>query len=96
MIPWIQSHQRGCRLLLHIQPRASRTKIVGEHDGRLKLQLAAPPVDGKANQALIKFLAKKLGVAKTDIAIVQGESSRKKTLEIQGVTPEGVQRLLQG
>jgi uncharacterized protein (TIGR00251 family) len=69
-----------------VQPRASRTRSVGEHDGRLKIQLAAPPVDGEANAALVAFLAEELDVRKADVAIVRGETGRRKTVRIAGVT----------
>ncbi len=69
-----------------VQPRASRTRVVGEHDGRLKIQLAAPPVDGEANAALIAFLADALSVRKQDVAIVRGETGRRKSVRIPSVT----------
>ena len=69
-----------------VQPRSSRTRSVGEHDGRLKIQLAAPPVDGEANAALVAFLAEELDVRKADVAIVRGETGRRKTVRIAGVT----------
>ena len=80
----------GVELLVLVQPRASRTKVVGEHDGRLKIVLAAPPVDGEANAALIEFLADALAVRKADVKLVDGETSRRKRLLVQGVTPERV------
>jgi len=61
---------------------------VGVHDHRLKLQVAAPPVDGKANAAIIKFFARALGVRRADVALIHGVSSKRKTLEVIGVTPE--------
>lgn len=77
---------RGNLLLhCHIQPKASRDAIVGIHDGRLKVQVASPPLDGKANEQLIRFLAKTLGVAKSRVTLVRGHSSRFKTLLIDGL-----------
>jgi uncharacterized protein (TIGR00251 family) len=75
---------------LLIQPRASRTRSVGEHDGRLKIQLAAPPVDGEANAALIGFLAAALRVHKAEVAIVRGESGRRKTVRVTVVSEQQV------
>ena len=76
----------GATLELLIQPRASRTRVVGEHDGRLKVQLAAPPVDGEANAALVEFLAGALGVRKADVVVARGETGRRKTVRVSGVS----------
>jgi uncharacterized protein len=75
---------------LRVQPRASRTEIVGEHDGALRIRVAAPPVDGDANAELVRFLAKRLGVAKSRVRIVAGDSGRMKTVEVEGVSAESV------
>lgn len=74
----------GVELLVLVVPRASKNAIVGEHDGRLKVQITAPPVDGAANAALIKFLSKRLGFRRADIAVVAGETGRRKTLVFAG------------
>jgi uncharacterized protein (TIGR00251 family) len=84
-VSWARDDAGGVVLELVVQPRASRTRAVGEHDGRLKVQLAAPPVDGEANAALVSFLAEALGVRKADVAIVRGETGRRKTVRVQGV-----------
>ena len=69
--------------------------MVGEHDGAIKIRLAAPPVDGAANSALIEFVAKRLGVAKSSVRIVGGETSRRKVIEMDGVSDaEDVKRRL--
>ncbi len=83
---WARDDAGGVVLEVLVQPRASRTRAVGEHDGRLKLQLAAPPVDGEANQALIEFLARALGVRKADVTIERGETGRRKTVRVAGAT----------
>ena len=62
MSAWARDGSGGAVLELLVQPRASRTRIAGEHDGRLKIQLAAPPVEGAANDALLAFLARSPGV----------------------------------
>jgi uncharacterized protein (TIGR00251 family) len=77
-----------------VQPRASRAKIGPRHDGRIKIAVTAPPVDGEANAAVIALLAKSLGVAKSAIAVVAGASSRRKTIAIEGVTPAQIEELL--
>jgi len=66
----------------HVQAKASRNALVGLYGERLKVQITAPPVDGKANKHLLKYFAKEFGVAKTRVSLVRGESSRLKTLEI--------------
>lgn len=84
-MPFVIVDKNGLVLNCHIQPKASRDAIVGVHDDRLKIQIASPPVDGKANDQLIRFIAKTLGVAKSRVALVRGQSSRHKTLHIAGL-----------
>ncbi|MDP1920801.1 MAG: DUF167 domain-containing protein [Myxococcales bacterium] len=85
---WLKAIDGGVELLVLVQPRASRTKVVGEHDGRLKIALSAPPVDGEANAALIEFLSDALDVKKASVALVEGDTSRRKRLRVVGVTAE--------
>lgn len=87
---WVKAVPGGVELLVLVQPRASRTKIVGEHDGRLKIALAAPPVDGEANAALIEFLAERCDVRRSEIELLDGETSRRKRLAVRGVTEAAV------
>jgi uncharacterized protein (TIGR00251 family) len=75
----------GAVLEVVVQPRASRSRVVGEHDGRLKIQLAAPPVDGEANAALLELLADLLRVKRADVALLAGESGRRKRVRVAGV-----------
>ena len=86
---------QSCRVTLYIQPRASKTEIAGAHDGCIKLRVAAPPVDGAANKALLEFVADRLGIAKSRVRLVAGESSRRKVVEIDGVSQEAVAAALQ-
>ena len=72
----------GCILKCWIQPRSSRNAVIGIHGDALKIALTAPPVDGKANKELIKFLAKYLKLPKSGIQIISGDSSRSKTILI--------------
>jgi uncharacterized protein (TIGR00251 family) len=81
------------RVAVRVQPRASRSELAGEHGGALKVRLQAPPVDGAANEALVEFLARALGVARRDVRIVSGQSSRSKVVEIDGIEPGRVQAL---
>jgi uncharacterized protein len=91
---WVRDDAGGAVLDVLVQPRASRTRVVGEHDGRLKVQLAAPPVDGEANAALVGFLADALSVRRADVSIVRGGTGRRKTVRIAGVTAARVTALL--
>lgn len=84
------------RLRIRAQPRASRTETAGEYGGALKIRLAAPPVDGGANRELVRFLAKALGVPKSAVTVVSGESSRNKVVEIEGADPAFVLKVLGG
>lgn len=83
------------RFEVHVSPRASRDAIGGLHDGALKIAITAPPVDGEANAAIVKLLAKRLGVAKRDVVIARGETGRRKTIEVLGVSAEAVRALAQ-
>jgi len=79
---------KPARIAVYVQPRASRTELAGMHDGCPRIRLAAPPVDGAANAALAEFLADRLGVAKSRVRVVAGMTSRRKLVEIEGVTDE--------
>ena len=70
------------RIKVKVSPRAAQNKIVGWRGDALHVRITAPPVEGKANQALIKFLALEFGVGKSSIRIVKGETSREKVLEV--------------
>lgn len=71
---------------VRVIPRASRSEIVGEYDGSLKVKLASPPVDGAANAELIKLLAKKFDVPKGDVEILSGETSKNKRIKINNLS----------
>lgn len=71
---------------VRLVPRASVSEIVGEHDGAVKVRIAAPPVDGAANAELIRLLAKTFKVPKGDIEIISGQTSRSKQVRIDGIT----------
>ena len=75
----------GVEVALYIQPRASRTEVVGVHGDAFKLRLAAPPVDGEANDELVRFLAKLFGVSKSAVTILSGETGRRKRVRVEGV-----------
>jgi uncharacterized protein (TIGR00251 family) len=88
MTEWLRSSDRGITLTLHIQPGAKKTEVAGLYGDALKIRLAAPPVDGKANAALISFLAERLGVAKTAVSLKSGQTSRRKVLEVLELSAE--------
>ncbi|MBL4608391.1 MAG: YggU family protein [Pseudomonadales bacterium] len=69
----------------YLQPKASRSEIVGLHDNAIKIRVTAPPVDGKANAALIKFLAGYFGTASKAVEIVSGQHSRRKRVRVRGL-----------
>ncbi len=86
------SESRGAvRLTLHVQPGAKRNAVVGVHGDALKVAVSAPPVEGKANEAIQAFVAKALGVPAATITIVAGASSRRKVLAIAGVSLADIQ-----
>ncbi len=76
------------RLEVYVQPRASRTELAGRHDGVIKIRIAAPAVENAANLALIDFIAQRLGIAKRCVRVVSGASSRRKVLELDGVSAD--------
>ena len=69
---------------VYLQPKASKNEIVGSYRDGIKVKITAPPVEGKANEALIRFLAKELGVSPSCIEITRGQHFREKTLKISG------------
>ena len=84
------------RIEVKVVPRAKKNQISGiMEDGRLKIRLAAPPVDGKANRALIKLLADTLKIPITDVAIISGLQSRNKTISIEGMNLEEYQQIIE-
>jgi uncharacterized protein (TIGR00251 family) len=91
---WLVADDNGVTLRLHIQPGAKKTEVVGLHGEALKIRLAAPPVDGKANTCLMAFLADQLGVAKAAISLVSGDTSRAKRVRISSVDPALVKKVL--
>ena len=85
---WLASDDHGVVLRLHVQPGAKCTEVAGLYGEALKIRLAAPPVDGKANACLIAFLADRLGVAKAAISLVSGDASRARRVRVVGIAPE--------
>lgn len=82
-VPWARRGGDGAlHLALHVLPGAPRTEVAGTHGDRLKVRVAAPAVDDKANAALVRFVAVRLGVRRSDVEITSGARSRTKTLRV--------------
>ncbi|NOZ07127.1 MAG: YggU family protein [Chloroflexi bacterium] len=90
----LQSHPEGTVLSIRVIPRAKKSAIAGWYGELLKVRLAAPPVEGKANQALIAFLAKELGIRKQRVEFLAGDRARQKRVLIRDLTTEEVKRRL--
>ncbi|HEY0305322.1 MAG TPA: DUF167 family protein [Longimicrobiales bacterium] len=82
----ISEKDGAVRISLYVQPRASRTEVVGVHGDTIKLRVAAPPVDGAANEEVRRFLAKAMDVAMSAVVIVHGDTGRRKMVEVTGVS----------
>jgi len=91
---WLRRATDGVVVEIVVQPRASRTRVVGEHGDRLKLQIAAPPVDGEANAAVIAFLADLFRVPKRDVELLSGSTGKRKSVLVRGVAEDVAARLL--
>jgi uncharacterized protein (TIGR00251 family) len=81
-------------LAVRLQPRARRDEIVGERDGRVVVRVTAPPVDGKANDALCRLIAKAAGVAPSRVAVVKGHTAREKVVRVEGIDGERLRAAL--
>ena len=79
---------------VRVVPRASRSEIVGEHDGVLRVRIAAPPVDGAANDELVRLLARAFGMSRSEIAVTAGQTSKLKTVRVTGGQPSVLQTLV--
>lgn len=95
MAPWLRPVAGGVEIEVAVQPRASRTRILGEHGGRLKVALAAPPVEGEANRELVELLAGALGVRRAEVSILRGAAGRRKTVRIAGAAAAAVEAALE-
>jgi uncharacterized protein len=84
----------GVRFRVRVVPRARRSEVAGLWSDCLKIRLAAPPVEGAANRALVAFVAARLGVRQAQVELIGGETSREKTLRVQGVTVQQVRERL--
>ena len=95
-LPGIVADGDGSRITLQVVPRASRTEVVGAYgDDSLRLRLAAPPVDGKANRELLRFLSEALGVPARALELVSGQTGRRKVVRVAGIAPDAARARLQ-
>ncbi len=94
-MPFVRAKEDGTLILsFYVQPRAGKNELAGLHDGALKLRLTTPPVDGKANKAVIAFLAKKLKLPKSAVVLRNGLKSRRKQVQIIGLDEQMVRERL--
>jgi hypothetical protein len=84
MPDWYRSSENGITLTLHVQPGAKQTSVAGLHGDALKIRLAAPPIEGRANEALLRFIADFFKVPLRDVELKQGGQSRYKRVEVRG------------
>ncbi|WP_371324237.1 DUF167 domain-containing protein [Dechloromonas sp. ZY10] len=95
MSAWFRESSPGCfSLTLHIQPGAKKSECAGLHGDALKIRLAAPPVDGKANAALLEFIADRLGLSKASVKLKNGQTSRRKVVEVCATSSNALAELL--
>lgn len=85
MKTWLTVQPAGIRLTLHVQPGARKSEVAGEHGEALKIRLAAPPVEGKANAELLRWLADYLGVPRKAVTLLSGERNRHKIVAVDGI-----------
>ncbi len=90
----LKEDSEGVTVATHVQPKSSAEKIVGQHNGRLKVAVRAAPEKGKANHAVVKLLSRELGVPRRNIEIVRGDSSRDKLIRITGIGKEAILSLI--
>ena len=91
---YVRDRDQGAVLKVQVQPRASRDEVLGPHGDALKIRITAAPVAGAANKHLLKFLAKKLKVARSQMSIASGATSRAKSIAIEGISAEEVRQRL--
>jgi uncharacterized protein (TIGR00251 family) len=90
----IREDKDGVTFRVRVQPRASKNQLAGVMDGAVKVRLTAPPVDGEANQACLKFFARLFGIPQSSVELVSGHTGRNKTLRVYGVTAARALELL--
>ncbi len=94
MIPSLKESNGAVSFQVRVVPRANKSEIVGVEGAALKIRLKAPPVEGKANEALVKFLAERLAVSKSQIEILSGHTARTKVVRVRGIRPSHLQAVI--
>lgn len=84
----------AAEIRVRLQPRASRNEIAGERGGALVVRVTAPPAEGRANDALCRLIAKRVGVGRTRVSVIRGARSRSKLIRVEGLDEAGVRRAL--
>jgi len=92
---WLREVDGAIILTIHVQPGAKRSEVAGEYGDALKIRLAAPAVDGRANAALLAFIAQRLGLARSAVELKSGLTSRRKSLRVTGARPDAGHCLLE-
>ncbi|HEX6643036.1 MAG TPA: DUF167 domain-containing protein [Gemmatimonadales bacterium] len=90
----VEPAEGGVRIAVRVQPRASRSEVAGLHGEQVRIRLAAPPVDGAANEALVRFLADLLGVPARRVTLAAGHASRSKVVRVEGIDAGAAARKL--
>lgn len=85
---FVSEESDGLQVKLFIQPNASKSEIIGVHDGRLKVKICSPPVDNAANKECIKFLSRFFRLSKSGVKMIKGEKSRQKLFQLSGISRE--------
>jgi uncharacterized protein (TIGR00251 family) len=94
VVDWLRDGGGAITVTIHLQPGAKANEIAGRHGDALKVRITAPPVDGRANAALVDFLAQRLGLSRSAVELKSGLTSRRKVLRISGASAESVLCLL--
>ncbi len=81
-------------VVIHVVPRASRTEVAGKHGDAVRIRVSAPPVNGAANDELVRFIARRLGVSRALVTIARGSAGRRKTVTIAGLTTDVARKRL--
>lgn len=93
---WLRPDAGGALIAIHLQPGARRNEVCGEHGDRLKIAITAPPLDDRANDALVEWLAGRLGLPRRQVRLAAGPRSRNKTVRVVGATADEIARRLAG
>jgi uncharacterized protein len=94
MAEWIKVRRENILISVRVQPGATKDIITGIREGSLSIKLCSPPVEGRANDSLIRFIADRLNISKSSIQIIHGIKNRKKLLEVAGISIEDAENAL--